>query len=234
MPEMPEGFDPASLMSEVDEGREPAAEAPGEEKPTPAPEKPEAKDDDDDDYLTLDEVEKRMAAASEAGAEKAVRKVVAEARKETETPVDPKDAEIARLTGLLDEQAEAAKAAAEKRLSIDAEHEVKSCVGKHKMTAAQRDLTIDFFDTNPALEGVWSFERAALYVNPELRDHPRPSEAAQNGQPAREHAKVVARGASGAAAPAAPKYTSRRGYSEVSDAIRKSPAMTGLFHTARD
>lgn len=123
-------------------------------------------------------------------------------------------AEIERLRA---EKLAAEQSAAQEKLL----HEIRSAAGKFKMTDAEVLAVGTFFEKNPEYFGVWSFERAALRVFPEIEGRLRSAPASQprNGAPAgggNEASGVVSTSTGGPSTPAPFKHNGRRfDYSDV-------------------
>jgi len=200
---------------------EPETKAPETKAPeTPAKTEPDS---------TEASVEDLMAAVE--GAMEAIEKRKAE--KEAEAEAD------ARLTDeertIRDQQAkiaalEAEKDAAElKQQEAKLVHEIQSTAGKLKMTEDEIIAVGGFFDKNPELLGVWSFERAALKVFPEiegrLRSAPpaQPRNGAAPGSDSEATGAVIDGGAGGPATPKPFKHNGRRfDYSDITQEVLRS------------
>lgn len=243
MAPLPEHMDPEKLfVADAPPKPEKPVEAEGDddevieapEKPQPeekpkAGAKPDAKDEEDDEeVLTLDDLQKMLDEDYE-------RRRKAEREAEEDEDLDPKDREIKSLRKQLEEKEAHAQRLAEDDKYRAAKHEVDSCVGKYKMSQKQIDNTIAWFENNPDLEGhpAWGFERVALRVNPELRTPASPApgrEKSRDGDVQPEPAKVISRGASGGAPPPKPKSTPQRGvYSDVTRHVMSSGAASRFF-----
>jgi len=214
-------FDMASLIGHGESGVE------GEESAPPAAKEPAeatADDelDDDAEEITIDDLNKMI----EEGVKRATEK--------KDDPDDDEDDLTPEQRRIRDLEAENAKlredsdrrAAAEREAAVD--HEVRSAIGKYKMTREEVARTVTFFEQNPDLEGVWSFEKAALRVSPELADRLKPNPIVEDEREG-ERAEIITRGAGGPGASAPFRPTPKRGdYSSVTEAIRRSPAARKL------
>lgn len=209
----------------------PAGETPPAEKPdeTPAPaeatpkpaEKPaeteapaELPDLEDvlspEDEEALGELDKRMSGMSEA-MRQGVRAALQDVRREEseeereEPAADPRDAKIRDLEAQIKQRDEAAQSQQLETAMRAAHHEMKSCIGKLKMTKDELNRTLDYFQKNSDLEGVISFEQGALRANPGIADRLKtPSDAGRNGSLEDVGAEVVARGGGGTPPPSKP------------------------------
>lgn len=133
---------------------------------------------------------------------------------EDEIKIRNQAAEIERLRA---EKVAAEQAATQERVL----HEIRSTAGKLKMTDAEILAVGTFFEKNPEYFGVWSFERAALKVFPEIEGRLRSAPATQphygapNGSGS-EATGVVSTSTGGPATPAPFKHNGRRfDYSDV-------------------
>jgi hypothetical protein len=132
----------------------------------PAPETPPQDEPEDKEFATVEEFTAAMTQSLEAiEARKA--KAAREAAENTELSAEEQrikalEAENAQLK----QQGEQAAIKAEEDRMV---HEVRSTAGKLKMSDPEVETVGAFFEKNPALIGVWSFERASLYVLPELQ-----------------------------------------------------------------
>lgn len=219
MPEKngPEGFDINSLMSEtpdewgLDESTDPVA--PEKEQP-----QAEVEFEDDSDEMTAEEIQKLVS--------ESVKKALAETADEDVEVDDDTTPEQKRIAELEAEKAEREQKAEQATV----EHEVKSAIGKLRMTQEQVDLTVLYFEKNPDLEGVVSFEKAALRANPELSTRHQPNRGANRATEGGEVAEVITRGAGGPGARAPFKPVAGRGsYAAVTAAIRSSSAVRSLL-----
>lgn len=167
--------------------------------------------DDDDDSLTLEELDKRIRAASREELDRRAREEK-EREAEDDPDADERDKEIRRLkrenAALLQER----EALARKNI----ENEVLATMKKFRMTQEEAEIVAKWFEKNPDREDVISFQRAALQLLPELAS--RAAKPNRNGHaPARARtAEVIERGSSGAGAARPIKTTPGRGsYSDV-------------------
>lgn len=133
---------------------------------------------------------------------------------EDEIKIRNQAAEIERLRA---EKIAAEQSVTQERLL----HEIRSAAGKLKMTDDEVLAVGTFFEKNPEYFGVWSFERAALKVFPEIEGRLRSAPATQprNGAPAgggNEATGVVSTSTGGPSTPAPFKHNGRRfDYSDV-------------------
>lgn len=222
---LPEGFDPASLVKETEDSDFDMGDPEEYEAARARAEKgePEPDDDDDDDddseSLTQEELDAKIA--------EGVKKALEEKDDDEDDEDDLLTPDQKRIKQLEAEKAERDQKDAE--AAVD--HEVRSAIGKHKMTQEQVANTVRYFQHNPDLEGVVSFEKAALRANPELADRRQPNpRAGSNGDEAGEVAEVITRGSGGPGAPVAFKPVAGRGsYAAVTQAIRSSAAVRTLI-----
>ncbi len=132
-------------------------------------------------------------------------------------------AEKLALERKVQEMAERQQAYMLEQTERNLEAHITDVVGKYKMTAAEVNETVQYLEANQdlAVDPSFSFERAALRRNPELRDRINtyaPSQRSNSGE-----GFVVPPGASGAGAPTAFRHTPSRGeYSDVSRHIIQS------------
>jgi len=145
---------------------EPAPEAPPKKAPKPEPEVEPEDEEAASDQATVEDLANAVTRAFETLEEKRARKA-AETADEADLSEDEK--RIKALTAE-NERLKAEKETTDLKASEDAiVHQVKSTAGKYKMTDAEVEAVGNYFEQNPTLIGVWSFERGALYVLPELR-----------------------------------------------------------------
>lgn len=146
------------------------SEASPEAKPEPETE-PEADDDDlaEVDSVTLEDLQKMFDAAIDPAIERAQARADArEAAEAAEAEKSPEQKEIDALKAQL-AQRDADDAAREQQARADRiTHEVKSAVGKYKLTIDEAEQVAQFFKNNPALIDTWSFEKGVRYVLPEV------------------------------------------------------------------
>jgi hypothetical protein len=197
------------------------------ETPPAPPAEPEVEEEtaeDDGTELTVENLAEATVKAFEA----IEAKRAAEA-KQTADEADLSDVERRALALQREnDQLKAAETArAEREEQQKLAHEVLSTAGKLKMTDAECISVGTFFERNPEYFGVWSFERAALHVFPELKGRlatappaQPPSAAPGNGGQA---TGVVPAGTGGPATPQPFKHNGRRfDYSDVTRAVLAS------------
>lgn len=193
----------------------------------PAKEEPEAAtetdpdDDSDVQEITIDDLNKMI----EDGVKKARESESDPDDDEDLTPEQRRIRDLEAENARLREDGEK-RAATEREKAVD--HEVRSAIGKYKMTREEVSRTVEFFEQNHDLEGVWSFEQGALRVHPELRDRLKPNPVVDDEREG-ERAEIITRGAGGPGASAPFRPVAKRGdYSSVTEAIRRSPASRKL------
>lgn len=116
-------------------------------------------------------------------------------------------------------------------------HEVKSTAGKFKMSDPEVELVGEFFEKNPSLIGVWSFERASMYVLPELQGRLNTAPPAQPPKAPGSDGKaatVIDTSSTGAVTPQPFKHDGRRrDYSDITKSTLANPsevAKLGSYH----
>jgi len=190
--------------------------APETKAPEPEPE-PDVAEATVDDLMAA--VEGAMDAIEKRKAEAAAKEEADAQLTDEERTIRDQQAKIAAL--------EAEKAAQEEAtLKAKLTHEIQSTAGKLKMSDEEVIAVGDFFDKNPELFGVWSFERAALRVFPELEGRLRsappaqPRDGAAPGNGSEATGAVVATGAGGPATPQPFKHNGRRfDYSDITQEV---------------
>ena len=214
----------------------PAAEPVVADPPAPEPEpaavvaEPEP---DADESMTLDELTASLK-TSLAEAISDIRKAEAAAPDpDDETPPEvvalknEKAALEAKVAALENQQADAEEA----RVVADIDHQIKSAVGKYKMTAAEQDEVVIACQDRPTLFREKGFEAVALSALPHLRDRIRATPAPQKALPGGEGADglVTAPTANGAGAPSKWKHTPNPGdYSDITKHMLQSGEAAGL------
>lgn len=213
----PEGFDINTLITETPDETEFNDDgdpvAPEKEQP-----EPEVEIEDDAEEMTAEDIQKLVS--------ESVKKALAETGDEEVEVEDERTPEQKRIAELEAEKSEREQKAEQAKV----EHEVKSAIGKLRMTQEQVDLTVLYFEKNPDLEGVVSFEKAALRANPELSTRHQPNRGANGATEGGEVAEVITRGAGGPGARTPFKPVAGRGsYAAVTAAIRSSSAVRSIF-----
>lgn len=202
--------------------------APDDDAPTgddaPTDPNPQGDDGDDDDASSLEAISKLL---KETVASAIDDRVTAErdALKKAEDDANLTDEEkrIAALEAENKALAEKVEQSEQVKLTEQVAHEVKSCVGKYKMSEAEVEAVAVYLENNPDLVGTWTFERAALRVFPEFRE--RIATGAPANGPARGGKEVrgpVAGGSNGPAAPAAIDHSKYRDMRDMTpDLVRR-------------
>ncbi len=232
---------PAELLAQVMTdpeavAEESAVETPAEPEVAPEPEatpEPTKAEEPDEDMATLEDIKGLIADTLNEFVEAQNKATTTDDDEDTDAAPD---SEVAKLRA---ENAELKQKEFDMLVEAEAqkvEHEVKSTIGKLKMTDAQVEAAVQYANKNPDIVGVWSFERIALRANPELADRP-----AVEAKPAPESPKVplgttraagvIVNGqANGPSAPPPFKHNGKpRDYSDVTKHIIKSGLGRDLF-----
>lgn len=231
---------PAELLAQVMTdpeavAEEAAVETPAEPEVAPEPEAtPAPAEEPDEDMATLEDIKGLISDTLNEFVEAQNKATTTD--DDTDDTDDAPDQEKAQLRAKVAELEQKEFDSLVEAEAQKVEHEVKSTIGKLKMTDAQVDAAVQYANKNPDIVGVWSFERIALRANPELGDRP-----AVEAKPAPETPKVplgttraagvIVNGqANGPSAPPPFKHNSKpRDYSDITAHVIKSGLGRDLF-----